>query len=36
MGELEQLKRKFPLIIEVRGIGLMIGMESGRSRRRDR
>lgn len=27
MGRLEQLKKKFPMIIEVRGIGLMIGME---------
>ncbi|MGD0844229.1 MAG: acetylornithine transaminase [Geobacteraceae bacterium] len=27
MGRLEQLKKKFPMIVEVRGIGLMIGME---------
>ena len=27
MGQLEQLKKKFPMIVEVRGIGLMIGME---------
>ena len=27
LGELEQLKHKFPVVIEVRGIGLMIGME---------
>ena len=27
LGELERLKERFPFIIEVRGIGLMIGME---------
>jgi acetylornithine/N-succinyldiaminopimelate aminotransferase len=27
LGELEALKKKFPIISEVRGIGLMIGME---------
>ena len=27
LGELEQLKHKFPVVVEVRGIGLMIGME---------
>ena len=27
MGELEGLKKKFPIITDVRGIGLMIGME---------
>ena len=27
LGELEGLKKKFPVITEVRGIGLMIGME---------
>ncbi|HEX2768059.1 MAG TPA: acetylornithine transaminase [Geobacteraceae bacterium] len=27
MGQLEQLKKKFSMIVEVRGIGLMIGME---------
>ncbi|WP_088536834.1 acetylornithine transaminase [Geobacter sp. DSM 9736] len=27
LGELEALKRKFPVITEVRGIGLMIGLE---------
>lgn len=27
LGRLEQLKKKFPMIAEVRGIGLMIGME---------
>jgi acetylornithine aminotransferase len=27
LGRLEQLKKKFSMIAEVRGIGLMIGME---------
>jgi acetylornithine aminotransferase len=27
LGKLKQLKKKFPMIVEVRGIGLMIGME---------
>jgi acetylornithine aminotransferase len=27
LGELETLQHRFPVIIEVRGIGLMIGME---------
>ena len=27
IGRLGQLKKKFPIIVEVRGIGLMIGME---------